>query len=132
MARHSDLRVGSQRFAEQRFRFSAIAWGGAIDQHHCEEAPYLCLFEAVRKGLCLLLRALKVILSGFPLTRGSRGDTRDGLRETGDRPKRYCSSLDQFANKWVKLSSPQSFAQDDKALSHKREHQPRTSVLCWP
>jgi hypothetical protein len=57
---------------------------------------------------------LKVTFSGFPFTRGSRGDTRDGLRESGDRPKRCGSSLDQFAHQWIKLSRLRSLAQDGK------------------
>jgi hypothetical protein len=31
VARHSDLRVGSERLAEQRLRLFAITWGGAIN-----------------------------------------------------------------------------------------------------
>jgi hypothetical protein len=35
-------------------RFFSITRGGAILKHHCMEAAYLCLFEAVGKGLCVL------------------------------------------------------------------------------
>jgi hypothetical protein len=45
VAGHSDLRVALQRFPDQRLRFFAIAWGGAIHQHHRMETAYLGLFE---------------------------------------------------------------------------------------
>jgi hypothetical protein len=46
------------------------------------EAAYLCLFEAVGKGLRLLQRDLKVTFSCFPLTCRGRSDTGDRLCKT--------------------------------------------------
>jgi hypothetical protein len=92
VAGHSDLRVALQRFPDQRLRFFAIAWGGAIHQHHRMEAAYLGLFEAVWKRLGLLHRDLKMLFSGFPLTCRCRGDARNRMHEAGVRPKHHRSS----------------------------------------
>jgi hypothetical protein len=88
------------------------------------EATYLRLFEAIGKGLGLLQRDLKMIFSGYPLACRSRGDTRDCLRETGDGPKRYSSSVDQFKSERVELPSLRWLAESNEALNHKREHEP--------
>src|SRR5260370_29503139 len=68
-----------------------------------------------------------MFFSGFPLTRRCRGDTRDRLREAEVRPKRYRCRVHQLTNERVKLSSLRLLAEDDEALNHQCEHQPRTS-----
>src|ERR1700722_11768264 len=109
VARHCDLRVTPQRFIEQRLCFFGITFSGAINKHHGVEAAYLRLFEAIGKGFGLLHRDLKMLFAGLPLARRGRSDTCDRLGEAGDRPKQYRSSVDEFANKWVKLFSSRSF-----------------------
>src|ERR1700719_800593 len=86
MAGHSNPRVSLHSFIEQRLRFFAITWGGAIKQHHRVKAAYVGLFEAVGKGLSVLKRDPKVSFSSFPLTCRRRGDTGDRMSETVDRP----------------------------------------------
>ena len=86
-------------------RFFAITKGAAINQHHCVEAAYLGLFEAIGKQLGLLYCDLKMIFGGFPLTSRCRGDARDRMSEAEDRPKRHRSSADQLASERVKLPS---------------------------
>src|SRR5271154_7124325 len=93
------------------------------------EPAYLSLFESVRKGFDLLQRRLKMLFSGFPLARRCRGDTADRLRETRDRPERYCSGADQLTNKRIELPSLRSFVEHEKAFNPQRKHPPRASEV---
>src|SRR6202035_2791936 len=82
--------------------------------------------QDIGRGLSLLQRDLKMLFSGLPLTCRRCGDTRDCLREAGDRPKHYSSRVYQFANKRVQLRSFLLLAEHDEALNNKRKHKPLT------
>src|SRR5271154_868461 len=97
---------------------------GAVSQHHRMEAPYLCLFDPVGKGLCLLHRDLKMLFSGFPLMCPSRGEAGDSLRVARYRPGYDCSSVDQLAHHRVKLSGLRMLSEHEKALDNRPEHPP--------
>ena len=84
------------------------------------EAAYLCLFEEVGKGLCLLQCDLKMILCGFPLTRRRRRDARDRLREAEDRPKRHRSNVDQVTGERVKQRSLRMLKTDRRTSGRPR------------
>src|ERR1700739_4923789 len=94
VAGHPDLRIALQRLTKQRSRFFAIAYGGAIHQHHRVKAPNLRLFEEIGIRLSLLHRDLKVLYRSFPMMRRCRRDARNRLCQAENRPKHCRSSVD--------------------------------------
>src|SRR6516165_7974760 len=67
MAGHSDFLIIFCRFTDEPCRPFAITRKGAIHQHHCMEATYLCLFETVGHWFSLVQRDLKMIFGRVPV-----------------------------------------------------------------
>src|ERR1700730_12454750 len=73
-----------------------------------------------------------MLFSSVPVTRRCRGDTRDRLREAGERPEGYRPGADQLTSERIKPRSLRLLAEHDQALNRKREHPPRTRGVRLP
>src|SRR5271168_4045402 len=116
MPRHPDPRVSLERLIKQRSHSFAISRVVTVSKHHCMEAAYLGLFEAIRKEISLPPCDQKMPFRGFPLMCPGRGESRDSLGVAWDWPNHYCSSVDQLADQRVKLSGLRLLSKHEKTL----------------
>src|SRR5215469_259870 len=93
------------------------------------EATYLCLLEKLGNSFGLLQGGLKMVLGSFPLTGRTRGHTCDRVRKAVDWPKCYGSRVDQFTNQRIQQPGLRLLTEDDQALHHECEQQPRTPYV---